>query len=236
MILAGQLTGFAPRLAPAAFEALVADTDPFIRRLGALGAAIAGGGPCGEELFAVLDGEHRVSTAGALSAMRELDASRRSAAHAVVIRRVMERADRRAVPRYAFESARALARDDKGAARELIDAALASEDARVVEVLLTAFLEIDPVAVWAPDAVPAMPDRRTDALAALLVARATGGADLSEPQIESLRRIAGGRELLPPAMKVQAAWLALCATGQDREALARVLAPGAPKPTPTLAD
>jgi hypothetical protein len=236
MVLAGQLTGFAPRLAPSAFEPMVADTDPFIRRMGAFGAAVAGGGPVGPEFLALLEGEHRVSTVGALTAMRDIEVSRRVAAHAGVIRGVMERPNRSAVPRYAFESARGLAHDDVGVARERLDAALAAGDARMVEVLLTALLEIDPIVVWEPQAVPEMPDRRTTALAALVVGRSTGGADLTEAQIESLRRIAIGRELLPPAMKVQAAWLALCAAGSEREALARVLAPGAPKPTPTLAD
>jgi hypothetical protein len=68
-------------------------------------------------------------------------------------------------------------------------------------------------------------------------ARASLGAGLSDQQIEDLRRIAAGRELLPPAMRVQAAWLALCAAGQEREALARVLAPDAPaRPAPPPGD
>ena len=237
LLLACVLTEFASGAPVSMFEPLVSDPDPFVRRLGVFGAAVAGGGPFGDQLYEVLAGDHRLSTAAALSALGGIEASDRSPSLAIAIRRVLGRAKQGAAPRYAFDMARMVASDDVDLLRALIGEAVASGDARMVELLLTTAVEIDPVEIWEAGPAPPMPDRRTAALAALVVARARLGADLTGPEIEQLRRIAGGRELLPPAMRVQAAWLALCASGQEREALARILAPeNRPKPEPALAD
>lgn len=235
-LLAGLLVEFAPKCAPSVFEPVVATDDVYLRRLGVLGAAVADGSPFGGPLFEVLSGEHRLSSSAAIVAMRGTTVERRAAASADAIERVQARERRSAAPRWAFELARALVRDDLSKMTAAIDSAVAAGDARLVELLLTAVVEADPVNPWVDRAAPEMPDRRTSALAALIAARASGGKDLTPEQVALVRRIALGRELLPPAMRVQAAWLALCAEGQEREALARVLAPGAGKPTPALAD
>ena len=237
LLLACVLTEFASECPVSTFEPVVSDPDPFVRRLGVFGAAVAGGGPFGDQLYEVLAGDHRLSTASALAALGGIEEAKRSLSLAIALRRVMDRPNRSAAPRYSFDMARVLARDDIDLLRVLIGESVQSGDARMVEMLLTAVIEIDPVEIWPAGQAPAMPDRRSSALAALVVARTTLGADLTGPQIDHLRRIAAGRELLPPAMRVEAAWLALCATGQEREALARLLAPeNRAKPAPALAD
>lgn len=67
-------------------------------------------------------------------------------------------------------------------------------------------------------------DPECQALAMIAAARATDGAGAPE-LVEKLRAVAGGEGALHAARRVQAAWLALRLTGDERLALARILAP-----------
>ena len=228
IMLGTLLVEFSPVLPPGIFESLSKDPDPCVQKLGAFGGAVAGGGEFGDALYALLAQDHRLSTSAALQALGQVTPERRAAASARVLEQVLAREQKSSAPRYGFEAARVLARDDVPALLVLIERAAADRDAPVAQMLLTAVLEKDPMRPWAAGVIPEMPDRRSRVLASLVEARASLGAGLTDQQIEDLRRIAAGRELLPPAMRVQAAWLALCALGQEREALALVLAPEAP--------
>lgn len=67
-------------------------------------------------------------------------------------------------------------------------------------------------------------DPECQALATIAAARATDGASAPE-LVERLQAVAGGDGALHAARRVQAAWLALRLTGDERLALARILAP-----------
>jgi len=237
LVMSGLLVEFASVVSPDTYAKLSADPDAWIQRMGAFGAAVSKGGPFGDELYDLLAQEYKVSTGAALTALSTIPSERRVEAGKRVMERVLDRENKATVPRYGFEIARLLARDDIASVRVLLDRAVQNKDAPATEMMLASVLEQDPIRLWDQGSAPEMPDRRTRVLAALIEARASLGANLTESQIDDLRRIAAGRELLPPAMRVQAAWLALCAAGQEREALARIMAPDAPsRPVPRSGD
>jgi hypothetical protein len=113
------------------------------------------------------------------------------------------------------ELALAVTAGDALACRVLLDGLLRSGKGESAEVVAAFGLDAKPKGRW--------PDEYCSALALLVAARsqAQPGPEL----IDRLRTLALGApsERLTPAVRVQAAWLALRASGEDRVALARVL-------------
>jgi len=102
--------------------------------------------------------------------------------------------------------------------------AVEAGDRRTEQVMLLGALRPAGESVCTMALGAASADPECQALAMLAAARATDGA--SSPElVERLQAVAGGEGALHAARRVQAAWLALRLTGDERLALARILAP-----------
>lgn len=102
--------------------------------------------------------------------------------------------------------------------------AVEANDRRTEQVMLLGALRPAGEGVCPQTLGAASADPECQALAMIAAARATDGASAPE-LVERLQAVAGGDGALHAARRVQAAWLALRLTGDERLALARILAP-----------
>ena len=128
-----------------------------------------------------------------------------------------------AAPRFAFEAAVALARDDAARLRGPILAAAGAYDGPMMEALLVATLRGRALPPWDVADPPRWPSATTQELALIITARA--GAELDDTAVEDLARTALSGAGLPAGFRAQSAWLALKRRGEQRRALADLLAP-----------
>ncbi len=106
----------------------------------------------------------------------------------------------------------------------LISEASSEGDIRTQHTMLLGAIRPGGGAVGARLGEVALSDAESSALAAIARGRATTG-EPARDLLDALRSVAAGRGALHPARRVQAAWLALRLAGDDRAALARILAP-----------
>jgi len=230
----------APALPPALFDLLRAGGDPSLRAMADAGeAAMLGATPAPpaapDRIAALLAHEPDPATLGwALLAAGRLDAPAASQVRLAVLNSVLgvhrHRDDLRPA---AAAAAAALAESDPDALLAPLAAALAERDILAQNIVLAGALRAanpDAARLAAPP-VPLRPlddSPLVESMAALL--RTRRGTSISEADFRTLARTAVGEVadaqdfVMPAALRVQAAWLALRARGQQRIALARVLA------------
>lgn len=123
--------------------------------------------------------------------------------------------------------------DDPALLRAALAGALKTDDRPLLFALLTGCLRSTNAGVaallTADDGTPIRwPDAACTALADLALARHAAQTTMTPQRCERIERIALGEGDLPTAYRLQAAWLALKSRGQDRVALARLLADAPP--------
>ncbi|MBL0921376.1 MAG: hypothetical protein IBJ10_04520 [Phycisphaerales bacterium] len=123
-----------------------------------------------------------------------------------------------------IRAAEALALIDADAFLDRLRRATEAGDLRTEKVLLLGALRPAGQAVCAGASGAASNDPECRALAAIALGRSHEGAPTAV-MTDLLREVAEGRGGLHPARRVQAAWLALRLSGDERLALARILAP-----------
>ena len=207
-----------------AFAPLIGDELPLIDHMGRAGHAVASGEGEAPALATLLADEHALSTAWAFETIAGFEPERRSRVLIEILSMSVPRASVDAkAPGYLYEAARELESVDPGAIAPVLDAACESGDERLCEALLAAINGTRPHIAWEIDAPPAWPGRTSLVLSVIAEARA--GNALGEEDLAILISAGTGGESLPPAFRAQAAWLALCQIGRDREALTKILAP-----------
>ncbi|MBL0926659.1 MAG: hypothetical protein IBJ11_03270 [Phycisphaerales bacterium] len=218
-------------ITPAIAGRLAKDKEPLIADLGRAAAEIAGKKDPTANLLAVVDHRQELATAWALGTAPDLPKAHATAFLMKLVERAESRPDRRsAVPRTVFEAALRLARIDPRSLEGPLARARSASDLSMCEALLDALLAADARApLWEVSTEPGWPGPSARALAVLLEAR-SGAAWFAAPgkfpdRAATLRNAALGWGGLPPVYRTQASWLALVMDGQDRQALARLLAP-----------
>lgn len=210
---------------PSAFEPMIGDDFDLLGTMGRAGRAIAAGEGEAKALFELFSTGHSPSMAWALDEMEAMEKPHRASVLREILSLVTTARDdpAAAVPASVYEIARSLEQAEPGAIGAFLAAACDRQDAGLCEALLAALDGTEPHVAWESEAQPSWPSRRARILAVIAEARA--GIVLTPEKIDLLVSAGTGGETLPPAFKVQAAWLALCQLGVEREALTKILAP-----------
>jgi hypothetical protein len=213
----------------AAFEPLSAAGEaPLLRAMGAAGAAVVTDGSVVSAVVHLVEQRHRLSSEWALAL-----AATRPPDEALPIRLAVLGAARgvlRAQPELFDAATRAaadLAPDAPDAWRDALRDAVEAGDEPCAAAILAGALHQGRAAGLADRAAPILAGRAgalPSASALLDLLRARDNPGLSPADFDRLSRIALGVGSLAEAYRVQAAWLALKCRGEQRVALARVLA------------
>lgn len=204
-----------PLLAPGAGELLNA--------MGRAGRAVASHTDAADALAALVRQNHGPSIVWAAHAVETLPAEQRPRADRALISVALESPRSNLGLRAALAPAAArLAESEPRALADLIRESAERADDALCQSLLAGALRSNSSAPPLPDSTTRWPSAPCRSLATLVRARFT--LELTPEEQESLRLVALGSDL-SRLFRVQAAWLALKHSGQDRVCLAKVLAP-----------
>jgi hypothetical protein len=221
----------APKECPAqVFAPMLADQSVLVRTIGAMGGALVREESVATAAMALVAQRHRPSTDWVL----EL-AEKRPPEEAGLIRLgVIDVAggalkDQPDLFEPVARAAGAVARDLPDAWRDQVLAAIKAENETLAMAVLAGAFQVQNAAIGSivegllsPDRAGMMPT----AAALISLLRACHAPELGAGEFDRLAAIAMGSGSLPEAYRVQAAWLALKCRGEQRVALARVLADG----------
>ncbi|MBX3358143.1 MAG: hypothetical protein KF745_06925 [Phycisphaeraceae bacterium] len=216
--------------APALFQPMADDPEPVMHAIGEVGLSIVEDKPAEARLAALLALTrlgHVPTLEWALADSDSLPGPDAIAVRLSVIAAAADPSQQPGLYQVGAAAAAVLAGSDPEALKGPLSRAIAAGDERLVVAILAGVLQSgNSGSASLADEVPAsMATAR--AVADLVIAQHTAQPDRLD--FDRLAAIAGGAGSLPEAYRVQAAWLALRAKGEQRVALARVLAEAPPK-------
>lgn len=232
------------RITPALGALLESDNDPFIACVRAVLLALPKveahkPTPLAEPVCALVRLRYPKATEWALRFARQRPHDEALAIRLAVVEQAAH-ARTSAALSLAASAATDVCDDDPALLRPAIAAAISADDRPLLFALLTGCLRstnAGVVALLSPEAgkgevTITWPDAACAALADLALARHAAHGSMNAERCERIERIALGEGELPTVYRLQAAWLALKGRGQDRVALARLLADAAPPADP----
>lgn len=203
-------------------ETMAGDDRDAIGRLGRASLAFRSGddGRIVEELVSVLSTRSMLLRGWAFEVMGHLERERRASVLELVTLRML--GEDRVSNEVVFALSRELSRLAPGRMSSVVRAAVsgAGSDANT-EAVLAGVLQGPPAVLWGADEEPEWGVRILSHMGAIAAAR---WGDSSESVRDRVERAALGESMLPRALRVQAAWLALRIRGEHRQALATVMA------------
>ena len=218
------LLNAAPRVDASAFDPMIGDEVELLDRMGRAGRAVAAHEGEVDAMWSLLQQRHELSLAWVFDALDQMDPEDRiTVLRGLMDRGMAERSPGAGVPAALYELARTMESAEPGSIATYLRRAADGADGPLCEAFLAASMESEPHAIWGEEGEPTWPSRRCRVLGAIAGARA--GQVLEGEELDLLVSAGRGGEELPPAFRVQAAWLALCQLQKEREALAEVLAP-----------
>jgi hypothetical protein len=222
--LALMAADIAPQLDPDRFEALISDSDPVVSQLGRTGRALAAAQPPEKEFMKLLELNHNVSSQWVLQQARRLPITQ---GRAVLVALILNAEGEPNPPLYRGQrldgcvfATEHLAENDS-ASHEVLGSILRSSPALTQEAMLMGLLRarID----TAHRLVEGISFESEVARAMALLIRARDGVRLEDEEMRRLALLVQGVLQAPAALRLQAGWIYLKITDQDRFALAGVL-------------
>lgn len=216
-----------------ALQLLKKDSDPVIAALGAAAEATISKTGSASAFAALVASRSGPALGWALRACEKLPADEARATRLAMVTAALT-GDEKVIELMASEAAHGLALTDPGALEAPLKAAIEKRDDPTAGRLLAAALRSNNAAATKLATVgrsfmdrqstaPVWPSPGVEAIATMLTYRHATGK-LSPAAVEQLMQIATGSGGLPESSRVQAAWIALKGSTDDKSALSRVLA------------